>query len=533
MPNNHFFRPSNTPNAFIQKHQEKITGVLHGFDRLRFSGCLRALYHPPVMKEYLSQCKVLFKDFKGFALNITAKIKAATQALAQQAGRPVVYLPSSNTCNEEVALDLAQKDQVQSGLLAVLSCVENCRTYTVGGNPRTKHLELQLKWGKCLHYYFYFLHPVFGLMHVRLQSWFPFLVNVCLNGREWLARQMDKLGLGYEQRDNCFAWVEDVPKAQSLLNQQLRTNWTGELPKLLRQVHPTDKDIRRPMRLQYYWTVCQSEYATDLMFKSPTELEQLYPSLVHHGIKSFQSADVLRFLGHRAPNHGAVSGHFLGEVTSDYKRRPEGVRVKHTVDGNSIKIYDKQGSVLRVETTINQARELRVYRAKETDPKGPKAWRVLRRGVVDLPRRAEVSRAANERYLTSLAAVHQGEPLAREVESLCQPVYQEGRRYRALNPWAEADAALLAAINRGEFALNGFRNRDLRQLLFPGRHTSMQMKRQAGIITRQLRLLRAHGLIKKITGSHRYHLSKLGRRIITALLAAREADIEALTKLAA
>jgi hypothetical protein len=409
--------------------------------------------------------------------------------------------------------------------------VENCRTYTVGGNPKTKHLELQLHWGKCLHYYFYFLHPVFGLMHVRLQSWFPFLVNVCLNGREWLARQMDKLGLAYEQRDNCFAWVADVAKAQNLLNRQLQTDWPRELSKLLRQVHPTDKDIRHPMRLQYYWTVCQSEYATDLMFKSTPELELLYPSLVHHGIKSFHSPDVLRFLGYRPPQHGV--GKFLGEVTSDYKRRPEGVRVKHSVDGNSIKIYDKQGSILRVETTINRAEELKVYRAKENEPNGPKAWRELRRGVVDLPRRAQVSRAANERYLTSLAAVHQGEPLAREVERLCRPVYQEGRRYRALNPWAKTDAVLLAAINRGEFALNGFRNRDLRQLLFPGRPTAVQVKRQAGMITRQLRLLRAHGLIKKISGSHRYHLSKLGRTIITALLAAREADIEALTKLAA
>ena len=223
MPNKHFSDSSNTPNVFIQKHQEKIIGVLHGFDRLRFSGSLRALYHVPVMAEYLSKCKVLFKDFKGFALNITAKIKAATQALAEQAGRPIVYLPSSNSCKEDAALELARKDRIQSDLIAVLSCVENCRTYTVGGNPKTKHLDLQLKWGKCLHYYFYFLHPVFGLMHVRLQSWFPFLINVCLNGREWLARQMDRARLGYEQRDNCFAWVEDVSKAQRLLHRQLRT----------------------------------------------------------------------------------------------------------------------------------------------------------------------------------------------------------------------------------------------------------------------------------------------------------------------
>src|SRR6266496_4722052 len=531
MPNKTLSDSSNIPNGFIQKHQDKISGVLHGFDRLRFSGCLRALYHVPVMEEYLCKSHVLFKDFKGFALSVTDKIKAGTQAIAQGAGRPVVYLASSNSSKEAVALELAKRDRIQGGLIGVLSCVENCRTYTVGGNPKTKHLELQLKWGKCLHYYFYFLHSVFGLMHLRLQSWFPFLVNVCLNGREWLARQMDKAGLAYEQRDNCFAWVKNVPQAQRLLDQQLRLSWAKELEGLLQRVHPTDRAIRRPMRLQYYWTVCQSEYATDVMFKSTQELERLYPALVHHGIKSFQSPDVLRFLGYRPPQQGV--GKFLGEVTSDYKHRPEGVRLKHSVDGNSIKIYDKQGSILRVETTINRAEELKVYRRKESEPNGPKAWRVLRRGVVDLPRRAQVSRAANERYLNALAAVDQSQPLRQQVEGLCRAVSKQGHRYRALNPWAQKDGRLLAAINRGEFVLNGFRNRDLRQLLFPGRHTDKTLKRQAGFITRQLRLLRAHGLIKKVTGSHRYQLSKRARLVVTALLAAREADVHALTKLAA
>ena len=394
MPNKTRAQSSNSPNPFIQKHQEKVIGILHGFDRLRFSGCLRALYHVPVMKEYLDQCNVLFKDFKGFALNLTGKVKTATLALAQRAGRPVVYLPSSNSCKETVALSLAKKDGIQTGLIGVLSCVENCRTYTVGGNPKTKHLELQLKWGKCLHYYFYFLHARFGLMPVRLQTWFPFLVNVCLNGRDWLACQMNQAGLDYEQRD-------------------------------------------------------------------------------------------------------------------------------------------KQGSILRVETTINRPEEFKVYRAKETEPKGPKAWRELRRGVVDLPRRAQVSRAANERYYAKLASVEPGQPLGQQVERLCRPLIKEGHRYRGLNPWSPKDARLLAAINRGEFALSGFRNRDLRQLLFPGKQTAQKTKCQAGGITRQLRLLRAHGLIKKVTGSHRYQLTKTGQTLITALLAARDADVAALTKLAA
>ena len=139
---------SQIPNVFIQKHQEKIIGVLHGFDRLRFSGTLRALYHVPVMRDYLYKCRILFKDFRGFALNTTDKIKAATQALAERAGRPIVYLPSTKSSKESVALELAKRDQIQNGLIGVLSCVENCRTYTVGVNPKTNRLDLLLKWGE-------------------------------------------------------------------------------------------------------------------------------------------------------------------------------------------------------------------------------------------------------------------------------------------------------------------------------------------------------------------------------------------------
>jgi hypothetical protein len=114
---------------------------------------------------------------------------------------------------------------------------------------------------KCLHLYHYFQHPDFGLMHVRVQSWFPFTVDVCLNGREWLARQMEAGGLKYLQRDNCFTWVEDPLKAQALLDQQLDTNWTERLNALLEQAHPLHREIGRPFHQPYYWSASQTEYA--------------------------------------------------------------------------------------------------------------------------------------------------------------------------------------------------------------------------------------------------------------------------------
>jgi len=518
-------------NPFIQKHQADVIGVLRGFDRLRFAGTFRALYHPPVMEKYIQKAGFLMKDFKQLVLQVTSQIKAATQQLAAQAGRPLIYLSSSQVRKEQMARQIAQRDAVESGLIAVLSCVEPCRTYTVGGNPQTKMLEAQLGLGKCLHYYFYLAHPVFGFLHLRLQTWFPFLVNVCLNGRHWLARQLTRAKVRFRQQDNCFTWVEDVEKAQRLLDQQLDTRWVLELEQLVQQFHPTHETICRPLALSYYWTACESEYATDLMFAGPQRLAQLYPSLVHHGIQSFGSRDVLRFLGYKPVGQG--TGKFAGELTSSLKQRPEGLRLKHFVNHNSLKLYDKQGSVLRVETTINHPEEFKVWRAKENDPEQKLGWRELRRAVADLPRRAQVSHAANERYLSALAVVNEKTPLSQTARGICRPVRKDRQRYRALNPWSEQDGRLLEAVNRGEFAINGFRNRDLRALLYGAKATTENQKRQASAITRKLRMLRAHGLIRKVSGTHRYVVSQDGRRIITALLSARQADVEKLTALAA
>jgi len=482
---------------------------------------------------YLCRAKVLLKDFSRFVISWTDRVRAAAHQLAEQAGRPVTYLPRSSDRKETLARQMAQAQGIESGLIGIWSCVEPCLTYFERRDREQKKLVLRLEPGKCLHYYFYQNHPVFGFMHLRLQTWFPFQVSVCLNGRHWLARQMDAAGIGYQQRENCFTWIEDVEKAQSLARAQLQSHWPALLQPLLEQCHPCATQLARPLTLSYYWSVSESEYATDVMFKSPRYLAQLYPTLVHHGIKHFGSLDVLRFLGHPVPVRGQVHGNFKGEVLSTLKLRPEGLRLKHQAAGNSLKLYDKQGSVLRVETTLNRPHAFRVYRATERDPEQRLGWRVLRRSVADLHRRAQVCQAANDRYLEALSCVQARTPIRQLTAAICQPVLKEGRRFRALNPWSQTDGMLLEIINRGEWTINGFRNRDIRARLYPGTFPVLRQKQHAAKVTRLLSLLRAHGLIKKISGTHRYLLTQNGRRIITAVLAARQASVDQLVKLAA
>ena len=140
-----------------------------------------------------------------------------------------------------------------------------------------------------------------------------------------------------------------------------------------------------------------------------------------------------------------------------------------------------------------------------------------------------------------MAAVTDTTPLGKLAAGVCRPVTWKGRRSRAINPLAADDAALLEAVSRGEFALAGFRNRDLRERLFPEAKGNAKAKavadpaarrRRSGAVTRKLRLLRAHGLVKKVPRTHRYQLTDRGRTTITALLAARQADAATLTKAA-
>jgi len=345
---------------------------------------------------------------------------------------------------------------------------------------------------------------------------------------------MDAVGLHYRRRDNCFTWLEDPARAQRMMDRQARHDWPVLLDAVARSLNPAHRTMFGDFPMDYYWSTYQSEWATDVMFRDPAVLGRLYPNLVHHGLTTFLSPDVMRFLGRKVLADDRLPPRFAAEVTSDVKHRPEGVRIKHRVGDNSVKMYDKQGSVLRVETTINDVDQFKTFRAPENQPDAAPSWQRMRKGVADLPRRAEVSQAANQRYLTALASVEQTVPLGELTTRLCRPATYKGRRVRALNPHAPGDAALLAAISRGEFTLNGLRNQDLRALLFarPARSKAEQ-KRQAAAVSRKLLLLRAHHLIRKVPRTHRYHLTDAGRTLVTALMAARNANVQELTKIAA
>jgi len=524
-----FTTDSGGPAAeFVAAHREVVTGVLHGWDRLRLKGSLRTLYHAPVMAEHLRWAGVLYKDFKSHVTGLTERIRTAGADFAERAGAAYIYLASTGICKEDMARAAARQRRIDSGLAAVLACVEPCRTWFMRGNRAEGTLELKLLTGKCLHLYFYFFHEVLGWMHLRLQTWYPFLIHVCLNGREWLARRMDAAGLSYQREDNCFVQIEDYARAQALMDQQHRTDWPALLNALVAQCHPVHAQITGPYGAprEYYWSIAESEYATDIGFRRRADLERLYPALVRHSMLNFGSEEVLRFHSRQFGRSREV------DVRSDCRRLPDGLRVKHWAGSNSQKMYDK-GQVLRCETTINEARAFKVLRAAEGDPKGPKQKRILRRSVADTAARAAVSREACRRHTQALAAVSVPQPLAKTAAAVSRRVRRKGRSHRALQPLGKADGALLAAVGAGEHVIGGLRNRDVRRKLYKESRDHARRRRDMARTGRRLRLLRAHGLVRKVAGSHRYVVTPRGRTIITALQSARQADTGKLLAMAA
>ncbi len=517
-------------NEFVQRHATSVIGFLSGFDRLLFRGTFRLLANVRGLMGYLWSRQVLLKDFGDFSQQLTEQLRSTSKQVMVDAGRAVQYLPGASVSKEDLARTIAQRDGITSGPVCLLEAVEPCWSYEVHRSRAHKKLVLEPRYRKCVHQYHYWMDERVGLMHVRLQTWLPFGMRVCMNGREWLCRQLDGEGIGYTRRDNCLTKVSNVERAQALLDEQLRTDWPGMLKGMVDRVVPAHHRLLtlEGSALQPYWSCDQSEWASDVMFKSPGALASIYPHLVSHGMRVMNSHDVMRFLGKR------LNGNFKGEVISDLRERVEGMRVKHRVNGNSVKMYDKQGSVLRVETTINDAAEFKVYRGTEADP-AKKQWRRMRKGVADLHRRAQVSESSNQRYLSSLSAVECDATVKELIEPLCRAVTRDGRRYRGLRPLQADDAKLLSAVTDGRWTINGLRNADLREALFGPDPCDdpKQTRRRGGQVTRKLALLRAHGLIRKVARTRRWTATDKGRQIATLLTAAREASASELMKAAA
>ena len=512
---------------FLSRFADKIIGVLSGFDRLVFRGSLRRLCYPEGLEGFLAFRNICRKDFGDTAEHWTRLTKELALKDAETQGVPIEHLTSGAKDKEKIAKRHLESRPIESGLVCILTAVEPCSVWHVHRSREKKRILFDLRHGMCQHIYRYFVDPDFGLIHARLQTWMPYAVQVCVNGREWLARQMRREGIRFEQMDNCFPWIEDVPRAQKLMDGFQKLTWQSWLDDLALNVHPALSTILGGFKASYFWTAHQSEWATDVMFKDPESLARLYPSIVRHCMTDLGSDDVFRFLGKK------LNGNFQGEVITRFRRRLEGICVKHVVDRNWLKLYDKFAWLLRLESTINWPKFFKVMRCAEGQGESSKRLRPLRRGICDLQRRANVCQAINKRALDNLAIVADPTSIKDLLDPITKPAKIGGKRVRALRPWSKDDLDLLTAVARGEFLIQGFRNRDLLPLLYAmPSQDQKEHRRRSARISRLLRMLRAHGLIQKVERTHRYLVTKSGAATISALLGVRELPLSAIKQAA-
>lgn len=505
---------------FVKRHEGRIKGIISGFDRILFRGTIPSINYREGLERWLWSQGVPLKDFAPFVEKVSKRLKENAESIARKAGRPFEYLYSPQASKEKIARKIMEKDHIKEGLVCVLTCVEPCRTVKIEKDREEKKLKAMFRDRQCLHIYFYFVDREFGLMHVRLQTWLPLMIQVWINGWEFLARRLDREGIEYEKRDNCLAHIGDFSRAQQIMDSLLERKWTGWLDLLAKRINPW-LDPKNGLSLaRYYWCIGQGEYSTDVVFNNADKLQDIYPALLNHAINHFSAKDILRFLQRR------ITVLYNGEIKSELKHRVEGARIKHWIDDNSIKMYDKQGVVLRIETTINQPRPWKVWRRATRKGKRVMAWIPMRKGVADIQRRVEVSRAANERYLEALSVVGETLPAHKILDPVSKPVTRNGRSYRSLRPVDPKDVAVFQVISRGEFLLRDFRNRDLRTCLYPEVPMKSSSDRSnSGRVSRTLRLLRVHGLIAKVPKTHAYRLTRKGNTVISAAIKLRQTNV--------
>jgi hypothetical protein len=498
-----------TLSRFVAKFTSLIVAVLSCFDRVRFTGHL-PISNGPALEGFGDHVlKIRRCDFMAFAEEQSQTLVDHARRLAQEAHAEYQFLQGAHR-KQAIVEEILRQRPISAGLICVLCCMECCSSFRLVSGQGRPGLVKARRQQRVL--YFYFLDPELGLIHIRLTTWFPFTVQICVNGHSWLAQQMLQRRLGFAQQDNAFTAWDDPQATQELADRFGDQNWPKILHRLVRQVNPLMRQ-RWFRSLSYYWVVDQAEFSTDVIFTGREALAGLYPRLLDHAAVNFSAKDILTFLGRR------FHPRFEGEVTTRCEKdRWPGARIKHCMKNNWLKMYDQFGLVLRIETVMNNPREFRVRRLRSRGGRRDMAWCPMNKGVCNLYRYREVALAANARYLEALTVVDNPAPADRQVAQLTAPVIVAGRSYAGFNPASRSDVALFRAVLDGRHLVHGFRTADIRTILHGPTEDPRECQRQRAAVGRLLKRLHVRGLIAKVPRSRRWHVSREGHRVLGAVV---------------
>jgi hypothetical protein len=488
-----------------QKYEADLHGVLNCYDRIVITGSLHPLCYAKGMTSYLYANDIRIFDYTAFAQPLRDEIRANAEAIAQENGIEIEFIAKSKSFRKEDRVqEILRTRGEYPGPVHIFSAMEPCIAYKPWHDKQTGKTYVKMTPGKCLHYYFYFIAEEPGLCYLRVPTWCPFRLQFYFNGHNWLAHQLKQHGVPFEQLDNVFLSIDDFDLANRLAAQLDLEALHTKLDTFARQYCP----VVTTLGLQYTWSIMQAEYATDLVFKDQHTLQAFYPHLLEALIQAVKPADVATFLGRK------LHGNYQGEVGNRFNVRWLGRRIKHQMGPVSIKLYDKFNIVLRIETTVNDVSFFKQYRqVRHRDGTTTTKWAPMKKTIYSLPALQETLLAANQRYLKFISEIDTPEVGVEKLHRLAETKVEQDHRYKGFNLFAEEDTLLFRTLVRGEFAISGFTNKDLRQHL-PGK--------KSGQVTRLLKRLRVHGLIKKVGKRYKYYLTEFGRQVAAMALKLRE-----------
>jgi len=488
------------------KYREQVRGVLQCFDRIIIAGHLQPLCYAKGMTSYLYRRNILIFNYAAqFAEPLREAIRANAQAIAAEQGVEIEFIRRSQSFRKEDRIQeiLATRGD-HPGLVHIFAAMERCPAYRPWHNKDTHKTYLQSAESKCLHYYFYFIDEELGLCYLRVPTWCPFRLQFYCNGHNWLAAQLRQRHIEFVQQDNAFLDLADFDTANELAAHWDLKSLHAKLDQYARLYCPVVTELD----LHYQWSIMQAEYATDLVFKQQATLQAIYPHLLETLIQAVKPADIATFLGRK------LHGHYQGEMGNRFNVRLLGSRIKHQMGPVTIKMYDKLQIVLRIETTVNDVSFFQQYRqVQHRDGTTTTRWAPMKKTIYSLTALQETLQAANQRYLKFVSDLETPEMGVRQLARVTETQVENGHRYKGFHLLTEEDASLLRLLLRGEFFISGFTNKRLRQHL-PGW--------SSGQVTRLLKRLRVHGLIKKVGQRYKYYLTEWGRQVATMAVKLRE-----------
>jgi len=487
-----------------ERYSEKINGVISCYDRILLQGTLPGLCYADGMTKYLCDHNIRIFDYPKFAEPLGGQIRDNAVRLATEHGLKIEFVRSHKTRKEAIIEKVLKERGNHPGLVHILSAMEMCQSYKPWHDKQTHRTFLKPDQSKCLHYYFYFIDEELGLCHLRVPTWCPFRLQFYFNGHNHLASQLKSDGIEFTLRDNAFTQIADWHTAQELSDRLEVSRLHPRLDQLAARYCP----LIAQLGVSYHWSLMQVEYATDIVFKRQSDLADLYQELIRTAIHAVKPENVASFLGR------SLHGNFEDELGNRFDTRISGTRLKHQMGPASIKVYDKFSLILRIETTTNDVSFFKHYREVEhRDRTRTLKWAPMKKTIYSLEPLASAMRASNRRYLEFLSGLDDSSDGARRLRQVTQTVVEQDRSYKGLNFFAPEDETLLETLARGEFGIRGFQSKDLRRRL---------PDKTSGQISRTLKRLRVHGMVKKVGRTYRYYLTSVGRRVILAGLKFKE-----------